>query len=84
MTRKRPEETKICFGKLRECPKPPNSANQLSREFVAASWPNVGTGGASIRDMYERLTATAKQEEVASADAPKTNGQVNGVVVNQE
>ena len=83
---------KICFGKLCSPCRPTSSANHLLRNFVAASWPNAGTGGASIRDMYERIAEgirnAAKQEEAAkqaaSAEAPQTNGQVNGLVVKQE
>ena len=61
------------------------------REFVADYWPNAGTPGSNIRNMYDRIANSAsaaavpaQHEPTIKVEQPHTNGQVNGVVVKQE
>lgn len=60
-------------------------------EFVADYWPNAGTPGSNIRNMYDRIANSAsaaavpaQQEPTIKAEQAHTNGQVNGVAVKQE
>ena len=45
------------------------SANVSNREFVAGYWPNHGTPGKQLKDMYDRIRAA---ELKAAADAKAT------------
>ena len=67
------------------------STNSFSRNFVADYWPNAGTPGSNIRNMYDRIANSASaaappahQEPNIKVELPHTNGQVNGVAVKQE
>lgn len=58
---------------------------------MANYWPNAGTPGSNIRNMYDRIANSAsaaavpaQQEPTIKVEQPHTNGQVNGVVVKQE
>ena len=65
--------------------------NPFGRNFVADYWPNAGTPGSNIKNMYDRIANSAsasalptQQEPTAKAEPPHTNGQSNGVAVKQE
>lgn len=67
------------------------STNSFSRNFVADYWPNAGTPGSNIRNMYDRIAnsasaaaPSAQQEPTTKVEPPHTNGQVNGTAVKQE
>ena len=67
------------------------STNSFPRDFVADYWPNAGTPGSNISDMYNRIANSASaaaqptpQEPTIRVEQPHTNGQVNGVAVKQE
>lgn len=49
-----------------------------TRDFIADYWPNRGTAGSKVRDMYRRLI------ESASSPAADADGQPNGTLVKQE
>ena len=64
---------------------------------MAEFWPNAGTPGSNIKNMYDRIANSvsaaappAQQEPPAKVDPPvkvelpHANGQVNGVGVKQE
>ena len=58
---------------------------------MADYWPNVGTPGSNIRNMYDRIASSASvaapqvpQETTIKTEPPQTNGQVNGVAVKKE
>ena len=79
-------------GKISSLPRhvvPP--INDLSRNFVADYWPNAGTPGSQIKNMYDRIANSAsasappaQQEPSIKVEAAHTNGQINGVAVKQE
>lgn len=67
------------------------STKLSSREFVADFWPNAGTPGRHISNMYDRIANSAsaaappaQQEPTIKVEPPHTNGQVNGLAVKQE
>ena len=67
------------------------STNLFLRDFVADYWPNAGTPGSNIRNMYDRIAnsasavaAPAQQEPTIKVEPPHMNGQINGVAVKQE
>ena len=58
---------------------------------MAGYWPNAGTPGSNIKNMYDRIANSAsasappaQQEPTVKAEPPHTNGQINGVAVKQE
>ena len=58
---------------------------------MAGYWPNAGTPGSNIKNMYDRIANSAsasaplaQQEPTIKAEPPHTNGQINGVPVKQE
>lgn len=58
---------------------------------MAGYWPNAGTPGSNIRNMYDRIANSAsaaappaQQEPTMKVEPPHTNGQVNDVAVKQE
>ena len=58
---------------------------------MAEFWPNAGTPGSNIKNMYDRIAnsvsaaaPSAQQEPPVKVEPPQTNGQVNGVGVKQE
>ena len=61
------------------------------RNFVADYWPNAGTPGSQIKNMYDRIANSAsasappaQQEATIKTEPAHTNGQMNGVGVKQE
>ena len=65
--------------------------NPFGRNFVADYWPNAGTPGSNIKNMYDRIAnsasasaPSAQQEATVKAEPSHTNGQINGVAVKQE
>ncbi len=66
------------------------STDFFSRDFVADHWPNAGTPGSNIKNMYDRIANSAsavaplaQPESTVKVETPHTNGQVNGVAVKQ-
>ena len=67
------------------------STDPSPRDLVAEFWPNAGTPGSNIKNMYDRIANSvsaaaplAQQEPPVKVEPPQTNGQVNGVGVKQE
>ena len=58
---------------------------------MAQYWPNAGTPGSNIKNMYDRIANSAsaaappaQQEPAVKVETPQTNGQINGVAVKEE